>query len=439
MSPRPEAIDAYSVIDSRGNPTVAVSMTIGGFEVTAMVPSGASKGKNEALELRDHRSEFDGKGVNKAVTNVIEKIWPAIRNLDIRDQHAIDNAMIELDGTSNKKKLGANAMLAVPLAVAKASARHSKLELFEHFGNLYGDWPQVLPTPLMNVINGGAHANNGLPFQEFMVAPVGASSFADAMRMGSEVYQHIGKSVAEVYGYSGLGDEGGYSPRFKSPSGIGKAQEALTVIMMGITEAGYEPGRDVAIALDPAASEFYKGGLYQVSDGERLTSSDMVGVYQRLSKVYPIVSIEDGLAEGDNRGWRLLTRELGDKMQLVGDDLFVTNIDIFKRRGIKPKVANAILIKLNQIGTLTETLDVIRFASEHHYKWVISHRSGETEDTTIADLAVATNSGQIKTGAPARGERTAKYNRLIAIERKLGSRARYAGMTPFKQLSEKYL
>ena len=436
MSPTPELFEAYWVLDSRGDPTVAVSLTIGSIEVTALVPSGASKGKKEAVELRDKGPFFSGKGVDKAVNNVRFLIAPAISHLDVSDQRAIDQAMIELDGTENKRRLGANAILAVSMAVARAAAEYKKVPLFCHLADLFGEGnPSLMPTPLMNVINGGAHADNGLPFQEFMIAPVGAETFSSALRMGSEVYHEIGRGIAKEYGYSGLGDEGGYAPRFKSPSGIGKAQEALNMIMMGITGAGYVPERDIAIALDPAAGEFYKEGLYQVSEDQRLTSSDMVGVYQNFRGLYPIISIEDGLAEGDGKGWRLLTRELGDKLQLVGDDLFVTNGDILRRRGIKPKIANAILIKPNQIGTFTETLVVIRLAWENGYKFIISHRSGETEDTTIADLAVATNAGQIKTGAPARGERTAKYNRLLKIERELGSKAQYAGRIPFKALA----
>lgn len=430
MSPRPEAINADWMLDSRGIPTVTASITVGRVEVSAFVPSGKSKGKREAVELRDGGVGFFGQGVDKAVRNIIDEIWPAIRDLDILDQRLVDQTMIELDGTKNKKRLGANAMLAVSLAVAKAAAYHRNIEFYEHLADLYGgDKPFLLPTPLMNVINGGVHANNGLAFQEFMIAPVGAPTFSEGLRMGAEVYAKIG----ELVGHSGLGDEGGYSPVFSYPSGLARAEEALMMLMTGIEKAGYIPGEDIGIALDPAASEFYGIGLYNPGN-QYVSSEEMVEFYTDMVKNYPIISIEDGMAENDQTGWRLLTDKLGDKIQIVGDDLFVTNPLIF-RRGIKQRVANAILVKPNQIGTLTETLDVVNMAHSNDYNAIISHRSGETEDTTIADLAVATNAGQIKAGAPARGERTAKYNRLLRIERKLGSRAQYAGASPFKALA----
>lgn len=417
--------EAYRIGDSRGNPTIGIVTKVEDLEIFAGVPSGASTGKREALELRDgNPGEFLGKGVNRAINNVNRIILPAIAGLDIFDQKAIDRRMIELDGTENKSSLGANAILAVSLIVAKEAAARRKMPLYRYLGELCGEnRPTLLPTPMMNVINGGTHAKNGLDFQEFMIVPAGATTFNEAMKIGMEVYGHLGKIVQA----SGVGDEGGFSPTgFKGENGTERVKEACGLLIAAIEKAGYKPEEQIAIALDPAASEFFKEGHYQLAGGQSLSPQEMVDFYRQLIDTYPIVSIEDGMAEGDKIGWKLLTKTLGDRLQLVGDDIFVTNPTIFEE-GIKQGVANAILIKLNQIGTLSETLDVIKMAQQNNYAAVISHRSGETEDTTIADLAVGTRAGQIKTGAPARSERVVKYNRLLKIERDLGQAAEFGG------------
>ena len=412
------------VLDSRGNPTVEVDVILSnGAQGRAAVPSGASTGTHEALELRDGKKRYGGKGVQKAVEHVNRIIAPKLRGRDAREQAAIDGLMIELDGTPNKRRLGANAMLGVSLAVAKAAAAGSKLPLFRYLG---GPRATTLPVPMMNILNGGAHADSSVDLQEFMVVPVGARTFADALRMGAEVF-HALRAVLKGKQYStGVGDEGGFAPN------LGSNAEALEVILEAIERAGYKPGRQIALALDPAASEFFEGGAYvfRKSDGSRRTPTEMVAFYRDWVGRYPIVSIEDGIAEDDWEGWSHLTRDIGKRVQLVGDDLFVTN-RVRLERGIAQGVANSILIKLNQIGTLTETLDTIALARTAGYTSVISHRSGETEDATIADLAVAVNAGQIKTGSACRGERTAKYNQLLRIEELLGRRAVYPGRSAF--------
>ncbi len=412
------------VLDSRGNPTVEVDVVLGnGAQGRAAVPSGASTGTHEALELRDGKKRYGGKGVQKAVEHVNRIIGPKLRGRDARDQAAIDGLMIELDGTPNKRRLGANAMLGVSLAVAKAAAEGSKLPLFRYLG---GPRATTLPVPMMNILNGGAHADSSVDLQEFMVVPVGARTFADALRMGAEVFHSLRAVLKEKKYSTGIGDEGGFAPN------LGSNAEALEVILEAIDRAGYKPGRQIALALDPAASEFFEGGAYvfRKSDGSRRTPTEMVAFYRDWVGRYPIVSIEDGVAEDDWDGWSCLTREIGKRVQLVGDDLFVTNRERLER-GIQQGVANSILIKLNQIGTLTETLDTIALARTAGYTSVISHRSGETEDATIADLAVAVNAGQIKTGSACRGERTAKYNQLLRIEEMLGRRAVYPGRSAF--------
>lgn len=431
--------EAYRIGDSRGNPTIGIETRVGDVEIFAGVPSGASTGTREALELRDGiLGEFLGKGVDRAIDNVNRIILPAIAGLDPSDQRKIDDLMIKLDGTENKRNLGANAILAVSLIVAKEAAVRKRLSLYRYLGELHEgsgkSRPTLLPMPMMNVINGGSHAKSGdhgknrLDFQEFMTVPVGAATFNEAMKMGMEVYGHLRKIVQT----SGIGDEGGFSPTdFKGETGTERVEEVNDLLIRAIEKAGYRPGEQVAIALDPAASEFFREGYYQLAGGQRLSSQEMVGFYQRLVGAYPIVSIEDGIAEGDAIGWELITKTLGKRVQLVGDDVFVTNPRIF-REGITRGIANAILIKLNQIGTLSETLDVIKMAQANGYSTIVSHRSGETEDTTIADLAVGTRSGQIKTGAPARGERVVKYDRLLRIERELGNTAEFAGRSVFK-------
>jgi enolase len=412
------------VLDSRGNPTVEVDVVLGnGAQGRAAVPSGASTGTHEALELRDGKKRYGGKGVQKAVDHVNRIIGPKLRGRDARDQATIDGLMIDLDGTPNKRRLGANAMLGVSLAVAKAAAEGSKLPLFRYLG---GPRATTLPVPMMNILNGGAHADSSVDLQEFMVVPVGARTFADALRMGAEVFHSLRAVLKEKKYSTGIGDEGGFAPN------LGSNAEALEVILEAIDRAGYKPGRQIALALDPAASEFFEGGAYvfRKSDGSRRTPTEMVAFYRDWVGRYPIVSIEDGVAEDDWDGWSCLTREIGKRVQLVGDDLFVTNRERLER-GIQQGVANSILIKLNQIGTLTETLDTIALARTAGYTSVISHRSGETEDATIADLAVAVNAGQIKTGSACRGERTAKYNQLLRIEEMLGRRAVYPGRSAF--------
>ncbi|MDP2660930.1 MAG: phosphopyruvate hydratase [Dehalococcoidia bacterium] len=419
-----EEIKAREILDSRGNPTIEVEVRLqGDIMGLAAVPSGASTGKHEAVELRDgDEDRYGGLGVMKAVHNVEDVIAPELEEMSALDQTEIDQTMIDLDGTPNKGKLGANAILGVSLAVAHAAAGYLELPLYRYLGGMSA---RTLPVPLMNILNGGKHAAGSTDFQEFMIAPVGAVSFQEALQMGAEVYQAL-KSVLRKKGLStAVGDEGGFVPA------LGSNQEAVEVILAAIEAAGYKPGSDCSIALDPAATELFHDGKYMLPrEGANLSSHEMVDLYERWVKQYPIISIEDGLAEDDWEGWRLLTERIGDRVQLVGDDLYVTNIDRLAR-GIREKASNAILIKLNQIGTLSETMDAIDMARRAGWAAVISHRSGETEDVTIADLAVGAGTGQIKTGAPCRTERVAKYNRLLRIEEELGSAARYPGMEAF--------
>jgi enolase len=406
------------ILDSRGNPTVEVEVSLAsGALGRAAVPSGASTGQFEAVELRDGGSAWGGKGVGKAIAAVNGEIAAAVIGLEALDQRGVDRVLIELDGTPNKARLGANAILGVSLGVAKAAAAEQQLPLYRHLG---GEDARVLPVPMMNVLNGGAHADNRVDFQEFMVVPVGANRFSDALRIGVEVFHALRQSLKERGLATAVGDEGGFAPD------LGSNAEALELLVAGIEAAGYEPGRDVAIALDPATSELYEDGAYDlVHEARKLSSSDLTEYWRSVCDRFPVVSIEDGMAEEDWDGWKLLTEALGDRVQLVGDDLFVTNPERL-RRGIDEGVANAILIKVNQIGTLSETLDAVGIARDAGYAAVMSHRSGETEDVTIADLAVAINCGQIKTGAPARTERVAKYNQLLRIEEELGDAARHA-------------
>ncbi|AZO77540.1 MULTISPECIES: phosphopyruvate hydratase [unclassified Bosea (in: a-proteobacteria)] len=416
------------ILDSRGNPTVEVDVVLeDGSMGRAAVPSGASTGAHEAVELRDgDKSRYLGKGVLKAVEAVNVAIAEAIVAMDAEDQAAIDQAMIELDGTPNKSKLGANAILGVSLAVAKAAADASGLPLYRYVG---GTSARVLPVPMMNIVNGGAHADNPIDFQEFMVMPIGAPSFAEGLRMGAEIFHTLKKALHDAGHNTNVGDEGGFAPNIKS------AEAALDFVMQAVEKAGYKPGEDVALALDCAATEFFKDGSY-VYEGERKTR-DPKAQAKYLAKLvagYPIVSIEDGMAEDDWEGWKALTDLVGNKCQLVGDDLFVTNVTRLSR-GIKEKTANSILVKVNQIGTLTETLAAVEMAQRAGYTAVMSHRSGETEDATIADLAIATNCGQIKTGSLARSDRTAKYNQLLRIEEELGAQAIYAGRSALKALA----
>jgi len=419
-----EYIQAREILDSRGNPTIEVDVGLAsGVLGRAAVPSGASTGVHEALELRDgERTRYGGKGVRKAVENVINIIAPEILDLDAVDQAYIDSRLLELDGTENKSKLGANAILGVSLAVAKAAAEAVELSLYQYIG---GVTARTLPVPMMNVLNGGQHADNNVDFQEFMLMPIGAPNFSEALRMGVESF-HALKKLLKQKGYStGVGDEGGFAPNLKSN------EEAIQIVLEGIERANYKPGKDVAIALDPAASAFYEGGKYHLKgDNKVLTSEQMVAFWADWVEKYPIVSLEDGLAEDDWEGWAMLTKELGHKVQLVGDDIFVTN-ETRLRRGIEEKAANSILIKLNQIGTLTETLQTIEIAKCAGYTSVVSHRSGETEDTTIAHLAVATNAGQIKTGSLCRSERVAKFNELLRIEEELGEIGVFPGASVF--------
>ena len=422
------SVKAREVLDSRGNPTVEVEVTLeSGATARALVPSGASTGEKEALELRDKDTKrYFGKGVLKAVKNVNEVIAPALIGLESTDQANIDKLMIELDGTENKSNLGANAILGVSMAVCRASALELGLPLFRYIG---GTNAKELPVPMMNILNGGVHADNNVDLQEFMIMPVGGETFSESLRMGVEVY-HALKKVLQRMGHStNVGDEGGFAPNLSSN------EEAIQVILKAIEEAGYTPGEDVLIALDAASSEFYKGdGVYELSgEGKTFDREGLVDFYRELVEKYPIISIEDGMAEDDYEGWKLLTAALGDRVQLVGDDVFVTNTELL-RVGIKEGFANSILIKLNQIGTVTETLEAIEMAKRANYTTVISHRSGEPEDTYIAALAVAVNSGQIKTGAPARSERNAKYNQLLRIEELLGSAAVYKGTEVFYNL-----
>ena len=412
---------AREILDSRGNPTVEAEVFLDdGARGVAGVPSGASTGVHEAHELRDGGERYLGKGVLKAVENINEKISDEIAGFEADDQRLIDQALIRLDGTDNKSELGANAILGVSIAVAKAAAESAALPLYRYIG---GPNAHVLPVPMMNILNGGAHADSGVDVQEFMIAPIGAESFAEALRMGAEVY-HALKAVLKDKGLStGMGDEGGFAPSVDS------TKAALDVIVDAIKKAGYEPGKDVALALDVASSEFFKDGKYHFEGGEH-TAEEMSKVYEELIDEYPIVSIEDPLQEDDWDGYTALTAAIGEKVQIVGDDFFVTN-PARLQEGIEKKAANALLVKVNQIGTLTETFDAVELAHRNGYRTMMSHRSGETEDTTIADLAVALNCGQIKTGAPARSERVAKYNQLLRIEQELGDGAVYAGRTAF--------
>lgn len=421
-------VRAREVLDSRGNPTVEAMVELEcGVVASAMVPSGASTGEREAVELRDKDPKrYLGKGVLKAVENVNEKIEPAILDLPVDDQRFIDATMIALDGTDNKANLGANAILAVSLACAHAASEALEIPLYRYLGGVNAS---MLPVPCMNVINGGEHADNNVDFQEFMVAPHGAPDFATAIRMGAETF-HALKSVLKKKGYStAVGDEGGFAPSLKSN------EEAIETILAAIELAGYRPGEDISICLDPANSELWSNGMYvfKKSGGAKLTSEEMVEHWVNWCNKYPIVSIEDGMGENDKAGWKLMTEKLGKKIELVGDDLFCTNPAILAD-GIKNGIANSILVKVNQVGSLTETLDAIELAGKSAYGYMISHRSGETEDTTIADLAVATAAGKIKTGSASRSERIAKFNRLIAIEDELGSTARFAGKKAFKNV-----
>ena len=425
-----EIIDVYAreVLDSRGNPTVEADVVLGsGVLGRAIVPSGASTGEREALELRDGGKRYLGKGVQKAVRNVVEILGPAITGFDAAEQAAIDHMMIALDGTESKKKLGANAILAVSLAVARAAAEDADLPLYQYLG---GPNAKELPVPMMNVLNGGAHADNNVDFQEFMIIPAGASSCTEAIRMGAEVFHNL-KAVLKKKNYNtAVGDEGGFAPNLRSN------EEAVQVILEAIQKAGYKPGKQVFLGLDVASSEFYKNGVYDLKgEGKKMSPDKMVRFYEDWIRQYPIISIEDGMSEKDWKGWKLLTDRLGKKVQLVGDDIFVTNTSIF-RKGIAEGIGNSILIKLNQIGSLTETFDAIEMAKRAGYTAVVSHRSGESEDSTIADLAVATNAGQIKTGSLSRTDRVAKYNQLIRIEEELGGAAIYRGREVFYSIKK---
>ena len=409
------------ILDSRGNPTIEVDVRVeGGALGRAAIPSGASTGEHEAWELRDgDKSRFSGKGVKKAVANVNDKIAPALKGWDAREQIKIDNRLIELDGTANKKNLGANALLGVSLAVAHAAAVAENVSLFRYLGGVEA---RVLPVPMMNILNGGAHSDAPIDFQEFMIVPRAAPTFSEALRYGAEVFHSLKSVLKDRHLSTAIGDEGGFAPQLDS------AEDALESIMTAIEKAGYKPGEQIFIALDPAASEFYDAEsnvyIFEKSDGSKKTVEELIDCYVDLCARFPIISIEDGCAENDWDGWKKLTARLGDKIQLVGDDVFVTNVE-FLRKGIAEHVANSILIKVNQIGTLTETLATIDLAKENNYGVVISHRSGETEDTTIADIAVATNAGQIKTGSLCRTDRVAKYNQLLRIEQELGDKAVY--------------
>jgi enolase len=419
---------AREVLDSRGNPTIEVDVTLeSGLAGRAIVPSGASTGEREALELRDSDPKrYKGKGVLRAVDNVNNTIAPEIEGLDVIDQAYIDNLLIEMDGTENKSNLGANTILGVSMACARAAAEYVDLPLYQYIGGIRG---RELPVPMMNVINGGAHAQNSLDVQEFMIVPAGADSFKEALRMGTEVF-HTLKGILKDKGYStGVGDEGGFAPQIKS------TKESLDTLMVAIEKAGYKPGEDILLAIDVAASELYKKGKYHI-DGNVWDSTKLIDFYDSLIKKYPIISIEDGFAQNDWKGWQAFTERCASKIQIVGDDVFVTNPMIFME-GIKKGVANSILIKLNQIGTVTETLTTIELAKRAGYTCVISHRSGETEDTFIADLAVATNAGQIKTGSASRSERIAKYNQLLRIEEELGDPAIFGGKDVFYSIKKK--
>ncbi len=421
-----EQVGAREILDSRGNPTVEVEVALDdGTLARAAVPSGASTGEHEAVELRDKDAKrYSGKGVEKAVTAVLDEIGPELTGVDAVDQRIVDQKLVDLDGTPDKSRLGANAILGVSLAVAKAAADSSGLELFRYIG---GSNAHVLPVPMLNILNGGAHADNDVDVQEFMIAPIGADSYREALRWGVEVYHSL-KSVLKSRGLAtGLGDEGGFAPALKSN------REALDLIVTAIEKAGYALGSQIALAMDVAATEFYSDGSY-LFEGTKRSAEQMIGYYTELLDAYPMVSIEDPLSEDDWDGWVRLTDEVGERVQLVGDDLFVTNPDRLEE-GIARRAGNALLVKVNQIGTLSETLDAVSLATSYGYRSMMSHRSGETEDTTIADLAVATGVGQIKSGAPARGERTAKYNQLLRIEEILGDAARYAGDLAFPRFT----
>lgn len=426
-----EDVVAREILDSRGNPTVEVEILLmGGERGVAAVPSGASTGAHEAVELRDgDKKRYGGKGVLTAVQNVNEAIREAIVGLDAADQVTLDDVMIELDGTPNKGALGANAILGVSLAAARAAANAQQLPLYRYLGGVSA---RTLPVPMLNILNGGKHAENSTDMQEYMILPVGAPTFREALRWGSEVYQSLKKVLHDRKLSTNVGDEGGFAPSLKSN------RDALEVIIAAIETAGYKPGKDIFLGMDPASTEFYHDGKYVLErEGRTLTSGEMIDLYENWLNEYPIVTIEDGLAEDDWAGWAQFRARLGNRLQLVGDDLFVTNTTRLKR-GIQESAANSILIKLNQIGTLTETLEAIEMAKRAAFTAVVSHRSGETEDTTIADLVVATNAGQIKTGAPARSERVAKYNRLLVIEEELENAARYAGFSAFYNVPSLY-
>ncbi len=421
-------LHARQILDSRGNPTIEVEAILNtGVMGRASVPSGASTGQREAIEMRDgNKKKYMGRGVDKAIKNIHEKIAPAIMGFEVTDQVLIDQLMIDLDGTKNKAKLGANAILGVSLAVAKAAASDADLPLYQYIG---GTNAKELPVPMMNVLNGGAHADNNVDIQEFMILPVGAKSFSDALRIGTEIFHHL-KTVLKKRNYNtAVGDEGGFAPDLKSN------EEAIEVLLEGIKSAGYKAGKDILLALDVAASELYSNKKYILAAGKKakLSSDEMIDYLERLARKYPIISIEDGLSENDWSGWKRLTQRIGDKVQIVGDDVFVTNTDILNK-GIKDGVCNSILIKVNQIGTLTETLNAVEMAKRAGYTAVISHRSGETEDTTIADIAVAVNAGQIKTGSLCRTDRVAKYNQLLRIEEMLGETGVFNGREVFYNL-----
>jgi enolase len=417
------AVIARAILDSRGNPTVEVEVQTASGHGRAAVPSGASTGEHEALELRDgDKKRWLGKGVGRAVDNVNKTLGPSIVGMDALDQSAVDGVLLEADGTPNKGKMGANAILGVSLAVARAAADAIGVPLWRYLGGVQA---RVLPTPLMNILNGGVHADSGLEIQEFMIVPSGIASYEEALRAGTEVFHTLKKLLKDKGLTVAVGDEGGFAPKLKSN------EEAVQAVVQAIEEAGYKPGKEISLALDCAASEFFdKKTAKYTFDKKEISRDELVGIYEELSRKYPIISIEDGCAEDDWDGWKLLTQRIGSKVQIVGDDLFVTNIERL-RRGIEAGTANAILIKLNQIGSLTETLDCIRVATENGYRSIISHRSGETEDSFIADLAVATNAGQIKTGSLSRSDRVAKYNQLLRISFELGGSAIYAGRSPF--------
>lgn len=422
-------LHARQILDSRGNPTIEVEVILDtGIMGRASVPSGASTGSREAIELRDGNSKkYMGKGVDKAIKNIHDKIAPAILGFDVTEQMLIDQLMVELDGTKNKAKLGANAILGVSLAVAKAAASDTELPLYQYIGGVNA---KELPVPMMNVLNGGAHADNNIDIQEFMILPVGAKSFSDAVRIGAEVFHHLRMVLKKRKYNTAVGDEGGFAPNLRSN------EEAIEILLEGINSAGYNPGNDIMLALDVAATELYSNNKYILATGEKnkLSSDEMIDYLESLVKKYPIISIEDGLAENDWGGWKNLTKRIGDKVQVVGDDVFVTNTDILEK-GIQDGVCNSILIKVNQIGTLTETLNAVEMAKRAGYTAVISHRSGETEDTTIADIAVAVNAGQIKTGSLCRTDRVAKYNQLIRIEEMLGETGVFNGRNVFYNFS----